>query len=195
MIAEHAVLTAAHCLQSPGESQVYIIFSSDLSQVDREDVQLASEQIVHPQFGEHGPHGEDLNDLAVLKFSGPLPSKYREALLADEASTSAAKVLTIAGYGVTDGTETSTDGKLRRVDVSKGKPFGETEMILDQSAGKGACQGDSGGPVFVQINGSFYLWGITSRGAGAANDCRSSGIYTKVSTQMNFINAALRRSK
>ncbi|MEK2689456.1 S1 family peptidase [Bdellovibrio sp. GT3] len=71
---------------------------------------------------------------------------------------------------------------LKKTDVYVIQAYGDTEVALDQTQGKGACHGDSGGPAFINIDGVEYLWGVTSRGTGqeGIDDCSNYAIYGKV---------------
>ncbi len=188
------VLTAAHCV--PPENQrsnarMYIVFTNDLNSLSDSDVRLVIDQVVHPKFGQSGSRGEDSNDLALLKYPGPFPQGYRIArLLPNDSLLKPKLTVTLAGYGLNDGVNKTTDNQLRSVDVSLGQSFGNTEIILDQSNGKGACHGDSGGPAYVTIKGSMFLWGVISRGLGD-DTCTTRGVYTKINAQMDFIETAL----
>ncbi|MBO9665372.1 MAG: trypsin-like serine protease [Bdellovibrio sp.] len=83
---------------------------------------------------------------------------------------------------------------LKKTMVQVTQNFGATEVILDQSQGKGACHGDSGGPAFLNVRGVEYLWGVTSRGSGkdGIDDCSDMSIYTKANDQLDFINSTLK---
>ncbi len=70
--------------------------------------------------------------------------------------------------------EMSGDGVLHETEAPVASVH-ETEVILDESKGHGTCAGDSGGPAFVESNGKFYLFGVTSRGSVM---CDRVGIYT-----------------
>ena len=50
----------------------------------------------------------------------------------------------------------------------------DLEVRLDESE-HGTCVGDSGGPAYIEKDGAYYLFGITSRGSLA---CDGSGVYT-----------------
>lgn len=84
---------------------------------------------------------------------------------------------------------------LKKTDVSVIQPYGETEVALDQSQGKGACHGDSGGPAFINVNGTEYLWGVTSRGTGkdGIDDCSNYAIYTKIHAEWDFVSKAIKQ--
>lgn len=56
----------------------------------------------------------------------------------------------------------------------------------ENQGGQDSCQGDSGGPLVP--TGSNTLIGIVSFGNGCAR-AGYAGVYTRVSTQLSFINA------
>ncbi|WII73291.1 trypsin-like serine protease [Bdellovibrio sp. 22V] len=70
--------------------------------------------------------------------------------------------------------EMSGDGVLRETKAPVSS-LQETEVRLDESKGHGTCSGDSGGPAYIEKNGQYYLFGITSRGSQL---CDSVGVYT-----------------
>lgn len=65
------------------------------------------------------------------------------------------------------------DGKLRqgKAPISS---IQETEVRLNETEA-GTCSGDSGGPAYIEKDGVYYLFGITSRGSGL---CDAYGVYT-----------------
>lgn len=199
LLRSNVVLTAAHCIpQGPAvkESSIYVVFGKDLRKQNQVKVRLVTDYVIHEKYGKANLNGEDDNDIALLKFSGELPEGYQLAeLLQDEALVQPATKVTLAGYGFvwTDGEESYSDNTLRRVDVSVIENFGNTEVVLDQSQGRGACHGDSGGPAFLEVNGKQLVWGITSRGGGmdGVDDCSYFSIYTRVKPHSEFIDLAL----
>ncbi|MDG0814888.1 S1 family peptidase [Bdellovibrio svalbardensis] len=194
LLRSGVILTAAHCVPPSDkhyDTRMYVVFTSDLDNLSDSDIRLVTDQVVHPKFGQSGPMGEDSNDIALLKYPGSFPQGYRAArLLPNDSLLKPKLTVTLAGYGLNDGITKATDNQLRKVDVILGQSFGDTEIILDQSNGKGACHGDSGGPAFVTIKGSLFLWGVISRGLGDDN-CNSNGVYTKINSQHEFIDSAL----
>lgn len=88
--------------------------------------------------------------------------------------------------------ENKNENILKKTDVTVIAPFGDTEMDLDQTKGKGACHGDSGGPAFVEVEGTQYVWGVTSRGTGQGgiDDCSEVATYTRVKPHAKFIQMA-----
>lgn len=201
LLRSNVVLTAGHCLpQGPNvkEASVYVVFGKDLRQQSEVQVRLVTDHVLHERYGQVTELGEDSNDIALMKFSGSLPEGYKLAeLLEDESLVKPESKVTLAGYGFvwTDGEESYSDNTLRRVDVNVIDHIGKTEVVLDQSQGKGACHGDSGGPAFLEVDGKQLVWGITSRGAGrdGVDDCSFFSIYTKVKSHSEFINTALEK--
>ncbi len=84
---------------------------------------------------------------------------------------------------------------LKKTDVTVISPYGDTEVGLDQTQGKGACHGDSGGPAFINVGGVEYLWGVTSRGTGkdGIDDCSNYAIYTKINAEWDFVSKAMKQ--
>lgn len=79
--------------------------------------------------------------------------------------------------------KTSGSGLLRTTEVSVSKilPY---EVVVNQRQGTGACSGDSGGPAYIQKNGKYFLWGVTSRGTPG---CNLDGVYTNALTYADWM--------
>lgn len=201
LLRSNVVLTAAHCIpQGPDvkEASIYVVFGKDLRKQNEVKVRLVTDYVIHEKYGRANLGGEDENDIALLKFSGDLPEGFQLAeLLQDDSLVKPSSKVTLAGYGFvwTDGEESYSDNTLRKVDVNVIEHFGNTEVVLDQSKGRGACHGDSGGPAFLEVEGKQLIWGITSRGGGldGIDDCSYFSIYTKVNPHLEFIELALQK--
>ncbi len=70
--------------------------------------------------------------------------------------------------------EMSGDGVLRETKAPISS-LQRTEVRLDESKGHGTCSGDSGGPAYIEKDGQYYLFGVTSRGSQL---CDGVGVYT-----------------
>ena len=85
-------------------------------------------------------------------------------------------------------------GVLRKVEVAlKNSGYSTTEVLIDQSQGRGACHGDSGGPAFLIQGGQAYLFGVTSRELvkpGSQATCSSDVVYTNILAELSFLNSA-----
>lgn len=202
LLTNNVVLTAGHCVPKVGdefkEVTLYVIFNTDLRAMQRGDIRLVVDTVIHDDYGKMGPQGEDAHDLALVKFAGPMAPGYQLAkFLTDESLLKEGTKVTLAGYGLieTDGVNTKSDDRLRKVDVEVIESFGQHEILLDQTKGKGACHGDSGGPAFLEVNGTQYVWGVTSRGAGkdGKDDCSLVSVYTKVKSESAFIQDGLKK--
>ncbi len=201
LLRSNVVLTAAHCIpQGPEvkEASIYVVFGKDLRKENEVKVRLVTDYVIHEKYGKANLSGEDDNDIALLKFSGDLPEGYQLAeLLQNDSLVQPTTKVTLAGYGFvwTDGEESYSDNTLRKVEVNVIENFGHTEVVLDQSRGRGACHGDSGGPAFLEVDGKQLVWGITSRGGGldGVDDCSYFSIYTKVNPHLEFIDLALQK--
>jgi secreted trypsin-like serine protease len=199
LLATDLLVTAAHCVTSEtggvvAPSQIVLVFGSDIRSQNRTIVRATGVKRntgYNPSAG-----GKDQNDIAVIGFSGGLPTGYKPAtLLSSKSAIATGSSAVLIGYGVnTMAGGGSGEGILRKVTVkvADGK-FARTEILLDQRSGKGACHGDSGGPAFARnSSGQLLLWGVTNRGNpdNAPDDCAHFSVYTRITAQATFINAA-----
>ena len=192
IISNDTALTAAHCID-PHSPKPTLIFGNDIRSPDSQK-RTVTGSLVNPIWKTHQGVGMDQGDIAVIKFPGGLPSGYQpiETEQSDEA-LKRGKTAILAGYGVNDGVNKSGAGTLRKASVKIDDPrAGKTEMILDQSHGRGACHGDSGGPAFVRSGRRSVLAGVTNRSYpdSAPDDCGHKVVYTKVSAYQPWIKKA-----
>lgn len=86
--------------------------------------------------------------------------------------------------------EMSGDGILR-VAQAPIAALHETEVRLDETR-QGTCSGDSGGPAYLENNGTYYLFGITSRGNLF---CSTTGVYTNILSYTDWLAEASKTLK
>lgn len=93
-------------------------------------------------------------------------------------------------YGTCFKIDRSGDGLLRMTSAPISFVH-ETEIRLSEKK-SGTCNGDSGGPAFIEKNGEYFLFGVTSRGSELCNDV---GVYTNalfykewIDTTINILN-------
>ena len=201
LLAADILVTAAHCVTDENGGTVSpkkltLVFASDVRSSKRILVKAAGVK-KHPNYNPSAG-GKDENDIAVIQFAGGLPAGYRKAaLLSSKSAIPTGSPAVLIGYGVdTMAGGGSGSGTLRKVavTVADGK-FARTEILIDQRNGKGACHGDSGGPAFARsANGQLLLWGVTNRGSpdNAPDDCAHFSVYTRITAQSAFVNAAAR---
>ena len=194
LIAENLVVTAAHCIPSDAKT-LKVFFKLDISGAGKSA--RVVDAVVDPHYKGEEATGPDENDIALLRFSGKLPAAYSPAtLLPASESLSNGETVTLAGYGITEAQTTQGAGVLRKVNVTIAQAnYGKTEVVLDQTDGKGACHGDSGGPAFVKMGKNLFLFGVTNRGypTNAPDDCAHEVVYTNILSQMDFLNSAARQ--
>jgi secreted trypsin-like serine protease len=197
ILTDEMIITAAHCVAHP-KSVVRIVFGTKFTSDDLKNSVQADSFEPHPDYNP-AKMSQDQNDVGLVFFRGGLPEGYKPAVLLTQANTLAKGTeVELAGYGITQAGTQKGAGVLRKAQVEVVNPnFGKTEVILDQSHGEGACHGDSGGPAFVRNGATNYLWGITSRAYPntASDDCAHQVVYTKIASQIGFIESAMKKSK
>lgn len=134
-------------------------------------------------------------DIAVVKFKGGLAAGFeRAAMLTSTESLANGQTVLLSGYGTSDGVKGTGSGLLRFVETTiKKVDYTKTEILIEQSLGKGACHGDSGGPAYAVVDGKKYLIGVTSRGVDdLKNDCSVSAAYTGVAFYAGWVIKAVK---
>ncbi|WII73690.1 trypsin-like serine protease [Bdellovibrio sp. 22V] len=194
LISESLVLTAAHCVVSDA-SYIKVYFSPDMRETPEELTRQATAALPNKLYNPEG--SEDINDVAVIRFAGPLPAGFAPApLLQDFSRIQKGSKVIVAGYGLnwSWGIKMGS-GVLRTTELKvKQSLYGASEIMLDQSVRRGICSGDSGGPAYVEINGQLHLLGVASRGDSLpiplTPDCFILSVFTRVDAQMSWIQAA-----
>lgn len=193
IISKNLVLTAAHCIVGPPSNYV-VIFGANLRlPQERLVIRPVVDFEISPLRERRRNESLDTGDIALVKFSGALPRGYQPAKLLPRADMiTDGKRVTLAGYGYTDGIKKTGTETLRKVDVQiKRARFTRTEILIDQTQGRGACQGDSGGPAYINVNGESYVFGVTSRGINdPKNTCGVYSAYTSVPAHMSWLRPA-----
>jgi hypothetical protein len=189
VIGKNTALTAAHCVQNGGYAPV-MIFGPNVRSPDSVQRPITG-VAVNPNWKLKQGRGMDQGDIAVVKFDGGLPKGYQPAVLdSPENEIKKGDSAILAGYGVSNAKTHEGAGTLRKTTVSVAAVRkGKSEMIFDQSHGRGACHGDSGGPAYFQHGKKMVLGGVTNRSYPntAADDCGHKVVYTKVSEYKPWI--------
>lgn len=190
LIEKNIVLTAAHCIP-PNPRSMFVIFSTSLQNATPGNVAPVVAAIVGPRWGKVSG-SKNTGDIALIKFQGQAPKGYQPALVLRNSYYLVPSGFTLlAGFGLDDGKLQTGSGVLRETFTVLTNPrFSETEAVLDQTIGRGTCSGDSGGPAFVLINGTYHVWGVTSRGDA---QCKKTGIYTVVVPYLRWIEDGIRQ--
>jgi CubicO group peptidase (beta-lactamase class C family) len=192
LIAPQWVMTAAHVAQSAQRHG---------RKVRLAEVDYAIDQVfTHPDWREQGPH-----DLALIKLTAPV--KGVTPIDIYSGHNEAGKIATFVGQG---GTGTGLTGPTRE----DGKKRGATNKIdsadqdwlhftFDDPATATDLEGisgpgDSGGPALIEMDGTFYLAGVSVWGMPGKNGRGTYGAkegYTRVSTHDKWIEAILAGKK
>lgn len=189
LIGKNTALTAAHCVQK-GTYAPVMIFGPNVRSPDSVHLPVTGVS-VNPDWQKKQGRGMDQGDIAVVKFAGKIPPGYHPATM-DSPNSEIKKgdAAILAGYGVSNARTHEGAGILRKTSVAVDSVRkGKSEMVLDQSHGRGACHGDSGGPAYFQRGKKMVLGGVTNRSYpnSAADDCAHKVVYTKVSAYRPWI--------
>jgi secreted trypsin-like serine protease len=189
LISNNAILTAAHCIPKDPTVHLNVIFSTNLKAANPANSRPIVKMYTNPRWG-YSRDGKNTGDLAVVKFSGGLPSGYSPVgPLPYPSIVANLTMIFISGYGVSNGVSQSGSGVLRdTASIITNAQFSQTEVEVDQTNGRGSCNGDSGGPAFIIYNRVVYIWGVVSRGD---RDCLQTGIYTNALVYWPWVNEIL----
>ncbi|XP_066964773.1 trypsin-1-like [Macrobrachium rosenbergii] len=191
---ENYVITAAHCTEGLGASDVVVVAGEyDLSVESGDEQTIDAEALTaHESFDTKSME----NDVALIKLSTPLVINDMVKAIELPAQLELVEpgtVCTTTGWGTTSEGGSLPD-KLRKVDVpvvadeSCRESYGASDIVDSMlcagypEGGKDTCQGDSGGP-FV-CGGKLH--GIVSWGYGCARP-NYPGVYTEVAYFRDWI--------
>jgi trypsin len=196
LIAQHWVLTAAHCFH-PQNTASDIRAKVGASNYLRSGSWLPIDQvIVHEAYdGKTYAH-----DIALVRLR--TAQQGRSIPMAGASLSLVGERLEVTGWGATSEMgRTSSELRLARV------PFVDTDTCNSSGSYNGAigtgmlcageaeggidsCQGDSGGPLVLRKPGGPVLVGVVSFGEGCAQKLKY-GVYTRVSAYRDWTDKAL----
>lgn len=206
LIERDVILTAGHCLGTPGWAQLEAHFKTAR---DKKGPVIAVVKQLRPWALRPSERVADQDDIAVLKLKTPAPTHYQIIPMLEEVSWLKNGVTLIqAGYGrnvLKDPTfGKNGTGTLRQISQKiVNAHFGQREFLMSITGG-GACSGDSGGPAYLSIDGQLYLAGITSRmsdnnrvmeNGKEEYYCTKDMIYTLVPSQLTWIRVQIEAMK
>jgi secreted trypsin-like serine protease len=180
VIGPRAILTAGHCLEESGiaPTDMYAYFGTTVGDGSSK-IRCTAGQ-AHPSYYVR-QDGAPMYDVAVLTLSQDapvVPVQWQRTPLPDIVG----KNVTLVGYGVTNAQRQTGDGTRRVVDLAVTQI--DDTFIYYGDGQKGTCQGDSGGPMFLDVNGTLTIVGVTSWGD---QSCVQLGGNTRVDIYSDFI--------
>lgn len=204
LIAPDLVMTAAHCVVDMADAvqidmskylaSVQVAFGTAVVRSAKDSkIQLRNLKAikVHEEYVINSVENAEtvpMHDIALLRLSSAAPAGYIPAQLPSDAKPlHAGSIVTLAGYGLTNGTLQVEAKSLNKTTVTVNNP----ELTWSQFSyvtqnGKSACSGDSGGPAYLPSSpkGSLVVVGVTSWGD---NECREMGAYTSVGAFLDWL--------
>jgi secreted trypsin-like serine protease len=198
ILTNDLILTAGHCIAKDSTKMV-VIFGPKMIENNKlapgAVVRKAINGLHHPDFVPGVMKATMMSDVGLVRFEGGLPTGYQPAtvLVNYKAHIQKGTPVVMAGYGISNVLFKSGAGTLRKVTLAVDDPnYSAAETSIDQGMRKGICEGDSGGPSYLQADGKYLLWGVTSRGAGLFTlaPCIFSSIYTRVDYYWSWLQKA-----
>nr|MDQ3233193.1 trypsin-like serine protease [Pseudobdellovibrionaceae bacterium] len=170
IIGEKLILTAAHCVEDSTASQIKVIF-------ERKDSVPAVERKIDvsrvQMFKKEGAAFFPNFDMAWLELKETIPAPFQPMeVLRDPSLLTPETSIILAGYGMQkdDCSDTvNCSGVLREGNTQLSTYHDEAHIMSllvfhgdPQKNLSGACYGDSGGPAYAQIQGQWYVVGVTN---------------------------------
>ncbi|NXK27418.1 FA9 factor, partial [Arenaria interpres] len=199
IINEKWLVTAAHCLQ-PGDNVTAVAGEYNTNEEDNtEQWRKVVKILPHPTY--NATINKHHNDIALLELDRPLSfnSYVTPVCIGNREFTNALLKLgmgTVSGWGSTlfRGRPATVLQILKVPFVDRPTCLKSTSTTILQNmfcagfsaGGSDTCGGDSGGPYTTEIEGTWFLTGITSWGEECAKPGKY-GIYTRVSKYLKWI--------
>lgn len=181
-IGKGMLLTAAHCLMGYDYSR--LSFSNSKIPSRQGEIRVVG-AVMHEKYTIRAD-GTPVNDVGVAFLAEAPRNTKRLRLIYWAVSNSdlAKKKLKFIGYGYADGVNGTGIGVKRCVDMPVASVTEQTFLYSVPTAN--TCNGDSGGPALEQINGQWFIVGITSYGD---RTCQIFGVDTRVDAYTGWISA------
>ena len=207
IIAPNIVLTAAHCLKSRAFNQVQILSRMHDLRHFHGDRHNVDQWAIHAEY--RANDNRHLNDIALIRINGTFASDLQPVCLpavdSPDNYPSARTTAVVSGWGTLATRPHSrsspvlqhavipiVDHKNNRCRMSIANDLRQVCAGYDSLA-IDACSGDSGAPLLVVDynaagdQGSFVAGGIVSYGNKQCDASISSGVYTRVSFYVPWI--------
>ncbi|XP_075897571.1 transmembrane protease serine 9-like isoform X2 [Nelusetta ayraudi] len=202
LISSQWVVSAAHCFQRVGASDVTLFLGRQQQQgTNANEVSRSVMQIInHPEYDASTSD----NDISLLKLSSPVTFTnfiLPVCLAATDSTFHNGTDSWVTGWGtIGSGVPLPPPEELMEVEVPI---IGNRQCNCDygvgqitdnmicagvRTGGRDSCQGDSGGPLVSKQNDVWTQGGVVSFGRGCALP-KFPGVYTRVSRYQTWINS------
>jgi hypothetical protein len=200
LVSQWTVVTAAHCLENPEEMIVRIGAHAQNTVSNLEQFDAIEDIVFHPSY-KKTKDSKFYYDVALIHLSKPVKiSAYvRPVCLPDSRDEiEPGTVGYITGWGQANGLDYPNILQETTVQVINTSVCNESYMnIITDSmlcagypeGGHDICTGDSGGPLVIEspVTGRYILRGITSFGGTPCGRPNQYGVYSNVSSYLDWI--------
>ncbi|XP_077165509.1 coagulation factor IX [Paroedura picta] len=202
IINENWIVTAAHCI----ESGPHTIVAGELRREEDDQTEQTRRVVRIIPYPAYNSSQRYNHDIALLELDSPLElnSYVTPVCIADKEFTNSLLkfgMSMVSGWGrlAFQGREASILQVLKVQLIDRATCMRNTKVTIVPSmfcAGhpheaKDTCQGDSGGPHATEMEGTWFLTGITSWGERCAMKDKY-GIYTRVARYVKWIRDTIR---
>lgn len=193
IVSKNHILTAAHCVNKTGKYVIVEVYFTTSTQVSQAPMRYGIKKNFHPEYAQgNSSHF----DLAVIKLNQEIPADYEPlSILPSAIEVQPGDEVQIVGYGLRWENPRMAASALNKISGIKVVDDLGTQLILDQTNGKGMCSGDSGGATLFNYEGRIYLLGI-NQGAKALKssqipNCSMHSVVLKAQVFRRWITSAM----
>ncbi|XP_055910569.1 brachyurin-like [Eupeodes corollae] len=200
LISDQWIVSAAHCAEGVKSADVYLGATNrtDRSEVGQQIVKVGKDNIfVHEAWDSE----RLLNDISLLKLPNPveLSDYIRPAKLPESRDTTSyqGQKAIASGWGRASDTARGASEMLRYIEVPimannfcsvyYAGNVKDSNVCINTRGRKSTCNGDSGGPL-VLADGSDTLIGATSFGIVFGCEIQFPGVFTRITSYLDWIN-------